>query len=245
MRWKFLGVFASSVFVASGVGAVPASVEYVQETWYELTYYAPQISILLLEQQATEELPYHHYDALYDGETSEEMATFGHIVVESGLRSLDLNGQSIIFSSDGPRDYGDSWYDGMVSFGENNSVIDWEYSFVETLPVTVIVSTSEGRPLDISPYLPLHDASLVEGRTVYDQWYWEPTDAGFSTRPGWWSVSVGHSCYTTLDGVYQDEASCSTPTPVPLPLPGIALISAVAGLIALGKRRPRTAGAVA
>ena len=73
--------------------------------------------------------------------------------------------------------------------------------------------------------------------TVYDSWYWEFYGEAYSTRPGWWSVSVSHSCYTTVNGEYQGDATCVTP--VPLPLSGLALMSAIAGLVAVATAHGR------
>jgi hypothetical protein len=235
MRWPAFGTVISAVLVAGGAGATPVPVEYVQETWYSFTYHAPYSSIHLWEHEPSEEFPIRHHDAYYSGETSGEYDLLSHIVVERGLLPLELSGRTVSFSSTGPRHYGNDWYDAIVHFGEDNTVQGWELQWVQTVGTTVLTSTHEGYVPDLSAYYPLHDAWLAAGKTVYDHWYWEPNDYAYSTRPGRWSVSAGHSCYTTVGGEYQGDTACVMPAP--LPFSGLALLSALASLVMIGKRR--------
>ena len=243
MRWQVFGAVVSIVLSASAVGATPVGVEHVQTTQFSFTYYYPQTSISVSEDgRAFFGGRLGEFTALYAGETSADMDVLELWLERRGLDPFDMVGETIdlgeIFLRPGnyasigfPCHFDECGISGSFKVGENLSVTEWEFSTSSTSTGTT--SRSQGSELSLSDSV--RNADLVQGTTIYDSWYWEPNDSGFSTRPGRWSVSATQACYTTIDGEFHADEAC--PAPVPLPLSGLALTSAIASFIAIGKGR--------
>ncbi len=215
----------------------------MQETWYELAYYAPGTSITIDEFGRGR--PDSTFIASYQGETDAESLLFRHTFVDEGFFA-DISGRSIsLHGIENSSYWGEFEYTGDVSFGVNNLPDEWSFRTRATTLAAgawYLYSKSEGWELlgnnqFHEDFARIENPELVQGMTVYDVLYWEPDNSYYSTRPGRWSVSLSHVCYTTLNGEYQGDAACVTP--VPLPLSGLALMSAIASLVAAGKGQAR------
>lgn len=223
----------AATLAASSACAAPV---YVEETWYELTYYSPRTSIRI-EEFSREHLPPETYIASYRGENENEVTWWSPgLIIKEGLHELPGGGRGFVLEfSVGSMAWGNSGSRGFLEFNGTGSVIDWDFVSWDQYGES-IRSRADGSVLDLSDdYRNIIDIELIQGMTVYDEWSWAPDNAAYSTRPGRWSVFAGQACYTT--DTYQDVGCPTTPAPVPLPLSVFTLLGAIVGLVAVTRRR--------
>ncbi|MDB5660446.1 MAG: hypothetical protein JWS10_3061 [Cypionkella sp.] len=247
--WRKLFAVMAAFGVATSAGA--ATYGYGERLHYDFTYYAPTPSISVLD----------HYNPQFrlassTGETTgfSKMVTFGFALL--GLQPDRLAGKTLNLSGAGldsafPDRVVETFYivselildnqSGHVSFDSNENIDKWAYLGDRSRAGAVAFSTSND-PSKLILDRSASDPQNLNGSTIYDEYYFEPWDLFYSTRPGYWTTDTSKVCFTTENGEYLAAAECRSPSTVPLPASLPLLISAMMfGILFAQKRRGLTA----
>jgi hypothetical protein len=237
------------VSAGSADPANASTLGYEEWLYYDFVYYAPDTSISVISSI--------HGDtrlASSAGETTgfTALVQFGFALIgaQTGRLSekvLELTsaGLDAAFSDHVPETFYlfDNGFDfdsqsGNVTFGKNESITSWSYFGVRYGGGSAGFQTSSSRStLALDSYT--SDPQSLNGSAVFDQYYFEPDDLYFSTRPGYWTTAVLKFCFISEDGQYLDSTECRAPAPAVVPLPASSPLLFGALCIMLGLRFAR------
>jgi hypothetical protein len=241
---------------AGTFSAVPANasvIGYVEWLYYDFAYYAPDTSISVISDYNE-----HTRTAYSYGENTGfyRLVEFGFALVgtEAGRiagKALELtsSGLDASFPDHGPgtfylydNGFGFDGQSGHVAFGPDESITSWSYSGYRSDGGSTGFSTSSN-PSALALDRSVLDPQNLNGSLVYDQYYFEPDDLYFSTRPGYWTTTASKVCLVTEDGQPYDTTECRPAVAsVPLPASSPLLFGALCLLLGLYFTRKRPAG---